>query len=271
MNWLEIAKRLPLQYNKHVVCPFCSAKGERPSASINNNIRTWSIHCYKCKTTKIQDKGVLSLEELRLQREALARADLPMDLSIPLAASTAFSAEARTWLQNNGISDSMARKYGLCFNEETQGVILPCYKTTQNGLQLTWLQERGVIEGAPKYRQPRRSKQGTWNNLPWGLSKVAVVTEDIASGVRISDATQDKINAHSLMGTFMNDSQLALLMNYEHVVLWLDSDRAGIDAVRKIRPMLRMFTKVTNITTAEDPKKLSNREILSHLKQQFAA
>lgn len=267
MQWLEIAKRLPLQYNKHVVCPFCSAVGERPSASINNNLSTWSIHCYKCKTTKIQDKGVLSLEELRLQKEALAKANEPLDLFMPSAASTVFSQEGRTWLQNNGISNSMARKYGLCFNEETQGVILPCYRKNGNTLDLTWLQERGVVEGAPKYRQPRSSKQGTWNNLPWGLSKVAVVTEDIASGVRISDATNDRLNAHSLMGTFMNDSQLRLLMSYETVVLWLDSDKAGKDAVRKIRPVLSMFTNVKNIVTAEDPKRLSNREILSHLKQ----
>lgn len=260
--WLSIAKSLNVGYNKHVICPVCSAQGARPSCSINNNIGTWSMHCYKCKTTEIQDKGVLTLHEIQMQKEALARAKEPLHLSMPRTATPVFNTEGRAWLQDCGISASMARKYGLCFNEYTQGVILPCYNDRQ---QLTWLQERGVMPEAAKYRQPRSAKQGTWNNTLWGKSKVAVVVEDIASGVRISDATNDKVNAHALMGTSINDTQTVLLMHYDAVILWLDDDKAGDDARRAVRPVLSKFTTVKTIITKEDPKKHSNHEIQQHI------
>lgn len=182
-----------------------------------------------------------------------------------MAASPTFSPEARIWLQDCGISASMAAKYGICFNEESQGVILPCYTQQYGQLHLSWLQERGVVEGAPKYRQPSRSKHGTWNNELWAKSRVAVVVEDIASGVRMSEATSGNICSHALMGTTINDSQTALLMNYEHVILWLDDDKAGHNAVKVIKPILSKFTKVHKIVTKLDPKKHSNREIVKQL------
>ena len=260
--WLQVAKSLNVGYNKHVICPVCSSQGARPSCSINNNIGTWSMHCYKCKTTEIQDKGVLTLEELAMQKEALVRASQPLHLSMPQSATPVFNTEGREWLQDCGITNTIARKYGICFNEHTQGVILPCYG---EGMKLTWLQERGVMPDAPKYRQPRSAKQGTWNNSLWGKSRIAVVSEDIASGARIAHATNDSLAAHALMGTSINDTQTVLLMNYDAVILWLDDDKAGEDARRKIRPILSKFTKVHTLVTKRDPKKYSDREIQKHI------
>lgn len=257
-KWLQIAKELRVGYSKHVVCPICSAQGDRPSGSINNNIKTWSLYCHKCKHIEIVDKGVLSLQELALQRAAILKAQEPLDLRMPKLVTQSFCPDGRAWLQDCGISDSIATKYGLCQNQETSGIVLPCYDTTT---RLTWLQERGVVEGAPKYRQPRAEKQGTWNNCLWKKSRVAVVTEDIASSIRVASATDDNINAHALMGTTINDSQTVLLMKYDYVILWLDDDKAGNDARRAIRPVLSKFTNVRTIITKEDPKKQSNREI----------
>jgi hypothetical protein len=152
----------------------------------------------------------------------------------------------------------MALKYNICFNEDTGGVILPCY-SPQGELQ--WIQERGVLPDAPKYRQPRAAKRFTWNNMYWGTSRVAVVTEDVASAVRVADACDNKIAVHSLLGTSINDAQIVLLMDYEIVILWMDDDKAGHTAVRVIKPLLSKFTKVVSLRTDIEPKQLSNREI----------
>lgn len=270
--WLKIAKSLPLQWNKHVICPKCSAKGERPSASINNNIHTWSIYCYKCKYVEIQDKGVLSLEELRLQKEALAKANEPLNIEMPLSASVNFTAPAREWLQSCGISVSTALAYGLRFNEETQGVLLPTYTGTPMQPRLEWIQERGIVEGAPKYRQPSASKRCTWSNKIMGASStLCVVVEDIASGVRVAEAVNNQIVVYSLMGTQLNDSQIVRLIEHEHIILWLDNDKAGQDAVKKMRPVLSKFSNVYNLVTEKDPKKYSNDEIQKYIMQTMSS
>lgn len=264
--WLKIAKSLPLTWNKHIVCPVCSSKDARPSASVNNNINTWSIFCYKCKLAKIVDKGVLSLEELKLQKEALARANEPLIVQMPIQASVNFAAPAREWLQKCGISTSVAMSFGLRFNEATQGVILPCYTGEYMNPKLEWIQERGVIEGAPKYRQPSSAKTCTWNNqVMGGKVGLGVVVEDIASAIRISAATSNKVDVHALMGTQINDSQTLRIIRNNNVVLWLDDDKAGHDAARKIKPVLSKFSRVHSLVTDKDPKKYSNEEITKYI------
>lgn len=253
-KWLETAKSLKLGGHTYADC----SCGNGKTLVINHRSKGYSTYCFRCDRQDWEPKGKLSIAEItamnKLNEEAKrfkSKIELPRDFttSIPL--------EGRLWLYRASITESLIKKYNIGYSEELKRVIVPVYRYNK----LVWFIARAVHPlQKPKYIAPSESKD---NILFYSgpCQDVVVVTEDILSAIRVGQVS----TTISLLGTKLSSEQLAVLMDYT-VVLWLDGDKAGRDAAKKLKRELGMVTTVYDVVTKRDPKLLSNYEIAMKLR-----
>ncbi len=91
-----------------------------------------------------------------------------------------------------------------------------------------------------------------------GKVDTVVVVEDILSAIRVGTT----FPCIALRGTSCNTSKLdQLRKSADSFIVWLDGDRPGINAAKKLGNKLTWVGKVCYIRTKEDPKAYSNEEI----------
>lgn len=256
MNWIAIAKELPINGSTMTECPENCGSGEK--LSVTNSIKSYLCNCYRCGYTDNEYKGKQSLAELsRINALNEAANKLELTLELPYDYTTELPRHARSWLYTAGITPSTWKAYNVGYSESLDRVILPVYNDQGN---LEWYQCRALHKGQkPKYLQPARNRDKVMFRVyrdKKDLRKLIVV-EDILSAIRVGK----HINTVSLLGTKITTSQAAELGKYKEVTTWLDSDKAGRQGAYKIRKTLGLITDVSNILTALDPKELSNKQI----------
>lgn len=249
--WLDIAKELPLGHKTRVNCE-C---GDGKTLVINHNIKGFSCHCFRCDVNEFIGKGKQTLEELARIKELneLSKEELPLQLpddftqDIPL--------HGRLWLYSGGITEPTWKQYNIGYSKKYDRVILPVYDNNK----LIWYQCRALHEGqVPKYIQPSRGRESIVFTSKGGKNNGrAVLVEDILSAIRVGK----HIRTYSLLGTKISTNQANILAKHSHVTTWLDADKAGRVGAYKIRKTMSLLTEVTDIVTAVDPKKLSDKEI----------
>ena len=262
MNWISIAKDLPLHGKTQTTCPENCGSGEK--LSVNHSIKSYWCNCYRCGYTDSEFKGKQTLTELtRIQQLNEAAESLELTLELPSDFTQELPRHARAWLFKAGITETTWRAYNIGYSKTLDRVVLPVYDTKGS---LEWYQCRALQQGQkPKYLQPSRDRskimfrsKGVGNDL-----SRAVIVEDILSAVRVGAF----VDTYSLLGTKITTEQAAGLRQYKKIITWLDPDKAGRVGAYNIRKTLGLITDVGNISTELDPKELSNKEIKEKLCQ----
>ena len=262
MAWLEKAKQLPLGHKARVDCNKCGEGTNTNAMMISHSLKSYNGFCFACNNQPFEMKGTQTLQELselkRINNESLRqpeneRPTLPEDFTtnIPL--------EGRLWLYSNGITDILLRKHNIGYSKRLRRVIMPIYDSEGT---LVWYQCRALLDGqVPKYLQPSGDKAGLlFQSTPADTNKASnslVVVEDIMSAIRVGEVW-DTI---SLLGTKADTDQLITLSKYDHVVTWLDSDKAGKRGSAGIRQALSILTETRDVCTEHDPKTYSRQQI----------
>lgn len=260
MNWLDLAKTLPLGHKLRSDCPECGLDTNTNAAIINHNLQGYSLYCNACGYNPFSPKGKQTLAELaelrklneEAQRHAQSRTiELPEDTTYNLSD---FSNEGRHWLFKAGITPRIINKYSIGYSKKLRRVILPVY-----GNGLIWFQNRAVFEGQkPKYLQPNIAKNAIFNVGLINRNSTVIIVEDILSAIRVTEAGYVAV---SILGTKLSDWQIHRITNAKRVITWLDGDRAGRKGAASIRKTLSMLMEVGNIVTEKDPKCYSDQQI----------
>lgn len=263
MQWLELAKQLPVGHHDRYKC--C---GSDAAANIYHSEEGYSLHCFRNSDhNEFIGHGYRNYKELleikERNKEALvalqtAKVKLPFDFTHDIPP------EGMLWLLKASITPYMAKQAGFGWTPYFKRVMLPVY----NKDELVYYQARAVLHGqTPKYLNPKvdRSSILYWkrHSVSSGIRRV-VVTEDILSAERIFLAN-DKIDTVSLLGTKITIQQANQIARYTNVTTWLDGDEAGIHGAQAVHNKVGLATRVTNIVTPKDPKLLSNKQIREQL------
>jgi len=265
MDWLEIAKELPVGHTVRSDCPQCGWDTNTNAAIINHSAKSYSLYCNACSYNPFEMKGRMTLQELahlKALNETAANWDTT-SVELPSDTTTDIPLKGRLWLYSNGITESVWRENHISYSPSLERVILPVYDDRGT---VCWYQGRAIYtEQRPKYLQPKREREAILFKAKHNKrdQDCAVITEDILSAIRVSNTR----NAYALMGTKITTAQSVYLSNYAKVIIWLDDDKAGRRAARDIAKSLSLVTEVCIVRTAQDPKKLSNETILRTLNE----
>jgi len=259
MEWLDIAKELPVGQTIRSDCPQCGWNTNTNAAIINHSAKSYSLYCNACNYNPFEIKGKLTLQELAHIKQLNDKAADWSTKSVQLPKDTTeeIPIKGRLWLYSNGITESMWKENNIGYSPSLERVILPVY---DDRATICWYQGRAINTGQrPKYLQPKRERETILftakHNRP--EQTCAIITEDILSAIRVNTAG----NSYALMGTKITTAQSAYLSKYDQVIIWLDGDKAGRRAATSIAKSLALVTKVRILRTDLDPKKLSNIEI----------
>lgn len=260
-NWLEVAKRL--RYNAKVRSACSDGCGQDNSQIISHGQRGFSRHCFRCGSSEFVPHGIRKISEIVAIRQA--RGEL-VDIELPDEYTTDVPVQLAVWYFKYGISDDLAKKYGIGYDPSSHRIILPVW---EDGI-LTAYNARATIEGQfPKYINQEGGAVGSalfYADLSFPESKSTVLTEDYLSAVKISTVH----HATSMLGTTLTDARAVKLANkFDTVYIWLDSDKAGMNGALKAARKLRMLgVNVERIQTENDPKTYS-REYIENILRGF--
>lgn len=265
MSWLELAESLPIGTHTKFKC--INACGSDRSMIVNHSHKEYSAYCFRCGKIGYQNKGYQTLQQLekireldRLAKDASTCVNLPKDTIFDFER---FSSEARMWLLSASISGVLTSRFGIGYSPKLQRVVLPVFRRGSSG-ELIFYQLRRLIGKGPKYISPSVDRSSIFYfSAPDGSSlDEVIVVEDILSAIRVGQ----RMPAVSLLGTSISTQQAAYLSRFKLVTTWMDPDKAGIAGAASIRRACALTSDVRNITSEKDPKLLSNRQILEHLK-----
>ena len=252
MEWLEAAQQLPLGHKRRINHD-CS---EGKDMLVSHNDTGYSAYCFRCGPVGFNPHGYQSIAEIARLKELNAVASVPQSKELPNDFTLEIPADKFTWLAKGGISVSSARSNSIGWSNRLQRIVMPVLSA--EGLLLYW-QARAVCPGqSPKYTNPSVSKADIiyYAGDPADRSRV-IVTEDILSAIRVGAHCP----AACILGTKVSDSQAAQLSTFDRVSFWLDPDEAGHRGAAAGKRTLGLVTRADIITSTEDPKCLSDREM----------
>lgn len=266
MDWLELARNLPMGQKVRADCPQCGEGTNTNAAVVNHDHKAYSLYCHACGYNPFESKGKLSLNELKhiqeLNDEADKHARNGIQIELPDDVTPDIPLNGRLWLYKAGITEARWRSCGVCYSPSWERVIVPMFK--QDG-SLHWFQARAINEGQkPKYLQPTEQASNT----------VATVNPRVPSGSSSTGRTvvlvEDLLSAHvvglhfeciALLGTKITSGKIKAIGDVTKVITWLDPDRAGRQGAYGIRKAYGLIAEVVNVVTDKDPKLHSQKEI----------
>ena len=260
-HWEKVAENLAVGTKTREDCEECNG---RNTLVVSRNTKGSHAYCFKCDLNEHKSAEPLSLAEqqrlLELSKTVEAELDASGSVALPEDITYDIPLEGRLWLYKCGISESVWRKYKVCYSPRWQRVIIPIY----HGDQLIWFQARSIIpEMKPKYLQPSADKSKVLFRSLNQQGDTVVLTEDMASAIRVGK----HIPTMSILGTKLTNGQANYISKFDKVVVWLDSDKAGRDGSKKIRRSLGLLTDTFDILTDEDPKCLTDKRIREELRR----
>lgn len=221
-----------------------------------------SAYCFRCKWSGFVGAPPESLAQKleRQAREKLASKEMKNSKALPSPKCEDVSEwplQARIWLYKAGLNNNDIVEAGIYYHRGSNRVVIPVY----DGPDLVYWQARGFDAEAPKYLNPSVVDRSALVAKWYGSEDLLVLTEDWLSGYRVHNATGCQV--YALLGTNLTDKILAqIAWNSTPVAVWLDSDKPGQDAAKKIMKQLAMINiPARNVVTEADPKLHSNQRI----------
>ncbi len=273
--WLTKAKTLPAGQSMRIEC--CSTDR---SMLVTNDRRGYRGYCFRCHEPLFEAHGEFSLAVLARRRAELALVQ-ERDVRLPRDFSLEIPTEEATWLFKAGISSEIAKHYGIGWSEFLGRVVFPVYEKGELVAYTARLRygkpkyiEKSVDPGGLVFTASPSLLLPSYKDWAMGSGPDAVLVEDNLSCIRVGRVVKHCV---SLMGTSANAKQLAkALFGHRsttgvdgrplHVAVWLDPDKAGVDASRKLCGALRMLGyTVHEVCSGRDPKYYANRTIQEYL------
>lgn len=199
-------------------------------------------------------------------------------LQLPYTTNSKFNHRAESWLMKNGLTPALRSLYRIGFvaNETVpvpkskwtvklqNRIIFPCYGV--NGL--LYYQARATDPDDKVKYYTIGEKAPFWAHRHEDKKSI-VITEDIVSTIRAGIIT----NAVALCGTkFSKELLLQLTENYDRIIVWMDSDRAGVRAARELTKRLRLLTdNVVKVRSRKEAKQCHTSELNRILSQYMAS
>ncbi len=214
----------------------------------SDGLSTYEDHtyCHSCKRYRNQVTGLLTTAPAFKFKNDKTVKSLPEDFTYEIPE------EGLAWLRRANITESLAKAYHIGYSPAWRRVILPSYL---DGQLLGWQGRAASTGQQPKYLQAEGQKpllfaSYTAREHP----EFVVLVEDTASAIVLGE----HLPTIALLGTSLDreGKQVALLSDLsKEYVLWLDGDRAGQAAARKIEARLdNVGLVLATISHPEDPK-----------------
>jgi DNA primase len=252
---------------------------------IEHNQQGYRGFCFRCKETKREAHGLLSIAQIQQRRvdeltwRQSKTVSLPMDYTVDLPDT------AMTWLLKGGVSQVMWQAYKVGFSPKLNRVCIPVYR----GTELVAVQMRAIEKDQkPKYLARETADNVIFSSLPSTLfagdreqdyGYDLVVTEDLLSAIRVGRITASS----AILGTMHGPNKMETLLReaaanhairrerakdlLPRIALWMDPDKAGEASRSRIAgPLSIRGAEVVHIRSARDPKRHSNAEIRSYLR-----
>lgn len=250
----DILHNQPHNTNVTYYCPECGEDKGKLSLKFDSNSasvigRCWRAACDVRVYRKLE--GIQWAQHYNQDSNAPARrysTELPKDWvqSIPKA--------YEHWLQLNRVTQQLVNQYRIGYSYTLQRLVIPS--------------PHDLIEG---YYARSNTKTPKWINkvtldcfpaTKQRYDKPLVLVEDPISAMRVSDVC----DCMALCGTktYKNSLDFIGLKYYSMVILWLDSDLAGMRGVLYNVPNIRTWfpqTPIRSITTDHDPKGYTTERI----------
>jgi len=218
------------------------------------NTKGVGYYCNKCGGRDFSFHGVMSMSERRELQRMDDEVTQSTQVVLPNDYSLTIPDEGLVWLLKAGINSNLAASHCIGWSESLRRVILPVY----SGRTLMYYQARSIDGRAPKYINPRVSKERVLFGFEYFNPDIPVcITEDILSAVRVSEF----MPTVSALGTKLSRWAVYTLGQAPKVYIWLDPDKAGRKGRIKMRQQLQWTTKPILITTDRDPKYYTGTEI----------
>ena len=251
MSWNEQALSLAFGASRKVRC--C---GEAASAYISNSpAGTRFGPCFRCGHKEfIPHKGVSikQLHEWRAVDNKLTGSAMPA-----LSPPEDWPDAVLVWLGRAGISLDTAQEMGAGWAESSARFILPC---AVDGAKTGAFTGRSLVKDRPKYVQGGQGL-ATWIGGPRELPVVFV--EDILSAWRVAGAG---CRACAVLGTSFPQGVLKAALSTSHAISWLDPDKAGRAAHKKLRGALSLWdVDLKRVRSERDPKLHSKEQIIQYI------
>ena len=184
-----------------------------------------------------------------------ATINLPSDATVAISM---WSIEAQAWIRNY-IDDSALKRHRIYFSQRLNGIVFPVWHGDLVGYIV-----RCFNTGWPKYYTKTVNPQAMWVGQKRIGNDVAVVVEDYVSRVKILESPiGDEVDVYAALGTEFPEALKSKLMDYEHVVIWLDNDNQIVrDKAERLRESLELFGPVVFLVRGfDDPKNQSMEDI----------
>lgn len=102
---------------------------------------------------------------------------------------------------------------------------------------------------------------------PYDKGSIRVITEDIASAIKVSTVCPSLALLGTSLPRRVSRKLLDILASADKFILWLDGDKPGQEAAKKIYKTISQFKPVCNIVTSKDPKHYETVEIQEILRE----
>ncbi len=221
-----------------------------------------TTYCFSCNRTRsVESESSFFPEMLDLPKE-------PGILSLPSRFTTvALSVDAMKWLLSYNIFKDLREKYNIGYVHKSivngimvhNRVILPSYI---DGELKNYAARALIPEDLPKYIVAGDKSAMFWSEGDYKY-RTLVIVEDNLSAIRVGEL----LPAVSLIGTSMSkENMLTLANDYDILIVWLDGDKPGQRAAKKlVKSLSLLHSEVHNVVTKRDPKCLFDSEIRSVL------
>jgi hypothetical protein len=171
------------------------------------------------------------------------------------------------YLGKYGVQVAEAVRQGLVWCAGTEQLIYPYYSTTPDGRKYLACYQARNFNKSRQEKAKYFNKGSTRNVIPvikclTATVKRLVITEDALSAIRIAR----QCDAMPALGTNVPVSKLmALVRSYEHITIWLDSDKWR--EAREIADNVKWLGLSADTVYSElDPKTYSDEQITEYLK-----
>lgn len=239
----------------HLPCPHCGSSDAYSEYTEN-------FFCFSCKTSRSKKKTGKKIRHEE-RTENTTAIELPEDYvkELPIA--------AKSWLYGYHFDDDMIARMKIGYSEQSKiwSNRFNAWVATGSRVILPYFEKDKLkfFEGRDLCPSPNLKYISVGGKGPcyWRMSgnqrEAIVIVEDIISAIRVGEVT----DSVALRGTSFNAEKIQELMKKgSDFIVWLDSDKPGQYAARKLKRRLELVgCTVKNVVTKNDPKYYSNKQI----------
>lgn len=183
----------------------------------------------------------------------------PRSTLIPVL--SALSIEGRMWLAKYYCAPDI---YFNGVRNESKKIALTLLSIEGDtiGVQVRNLVSNAVPKYITSYCNDKHKGEASWF---YTNNKILVITEDYLSAYKIH---QDAgVSSVALLRTSLSDTTLRQIyeLEFEHIIIWLDPDQAGIEGARKVEKKLDHYLPTTTLVSCwykdREPKQHTKEEL----------